>query len=86
MVEVRDIHRHEQPPSGVYCVIIEFGGGRFVANGHGAEKGRETFWRPDPFDTLDDAIASSIDWASSHSAPVVFVRGIRGRVGLSASR
>jgi hypothetical protein len=65
-------------------MIVEFAGGRFVANGRGAEKGRETIWRPEPFDTLDDAIASSIGWASSNSVQVVFVRGIRGCIGVNA--
>lgn len=80
MVEVRDIARNEEPPAQAYHVIIEFAGGRFVANGYGSEKALDAFWRPTAFDTLDEAIASSIAWASNNLVPVVYVRGVRGRV------
>lgn len=82
MVEIRNIQSRERYPEDAYCVIIEFAGGRFAANGHGTEKGRETFWRPSAFDTVDEAIASSIAWASSNSVPIVYVKGIYGRVGV----
>ena len=82
MVVVRDILRHERPAENMW-VVIEFGGGRFVANGFRPDEGHGIFWTPPAFDTLDEAIAASIDWASKNGVPTVYVKGVRGRVGVS---
>ena len=79
MVEVHDIARYEKPPEGGR-VVIEPAGGRFVANGVSPAKGSEGYWRPPAFDTLDEAIAASIEWASKNDVFAVYVKRIvRGR-------
>jgi hypothetical protein len=82
MVVVRDIHRSEMPAEAAR-VIIEFGGGRFVANGFKPGRQSGTSWTPPAFDTLDDAIEASVEWASKNGVPAVYIKGIRGRVGIS---
>jgi hypothetical protein len=82
MVMVRDIPRNEIPSERAY-VVIEFAGGRFVANGFKVGQ-HGIYWTPAAFDTLDQAIEASVEWATENGVAAVYVRGIRGRGGVSS--
>ena len=76
MVQVRDIHEHEDPPKDADWVLIERAGSRFVANGSAAGKRDATVFRPPPFDTVEAAITASRAWAEANDVPIVYVRDI----------
>jgi hypothetical protein len=62
IVEVRDIQSTETPPENADWVLVEKAGEKFVANGSASGINGATFYKPAAFDTVDDAIKSSLAW------------------------
>ncbi len=82
MVELRDIEYDEDPPENEDWVLISRAGEKFVASGSSAETHGATFYSPQPFDTLDEAVTASRDWAAHNDVGVIYVRGARsGQAG-----
>jgi hypothetical protein len=76
MVDIRNIEKHETPPSGSSHVLIEKVSGRFRVIGFVAGKKEGTFFVPNLFDDLANAIAASRRWAEDEDVPVIYVKDI----------
>jgi hypothetical protein len=76
--------RGNDAPAGEAWALIEFDGERFVANGFRPDDGQiGIYWTPAAFDTLYEAIAASIDWASANGVPAVYVKEVHVRSEMS---
>jgi hypothetical protein len=83
MVVIHHI-RVNDAPGGDTWVLIEFDGERFVANGFKPDHDQiGIYWTPAAFDTLYEAIAASIDWASANGVPLVYVKDVDVRTEVS---
>jgi hypothetical protein len=74
MTQVKDIENSESPPKNEDCVLIEAADGKFVASGSLSAIDGPAFFKPAPFETLDEAVTASLVWAEQNEVPFVYVR------------
>jgi hypothetical protein len=74
MTQVKDIENSETPPQNEDWVLIEETDGKFVASGSLSAIDGPAFFKPAPFDTLDEAVTASLVWAEPNGVPFVYVR------------
>jgi hypothetical protein len=70
MAEVCNLARDENVPAYAPSVIIERAGIRFKVTGFSPG------YVPDPFDSFDEALRVSTEWAEANNVPVVYIRDI----------
>lgn len=76
MVEVRDITAEENPPDNADWVLITRAGDVYSAIGSVAGRTDATFYTPQAFGSLEEALHAAKSWAANNNVPVVYVRGI----------
>ena len=74
MTEVRDIEVAATPPANEDWVLVERAGSKFAANGAVTAIDGMGVFKPEPFDTLDEAVTASLVWAEKNDVPYVYVR------------
>ncbi|ACK82438.1 hypothetical protein [Methylorubrum extorquens] len=75
MAEIRLITPKEAPsPDQSHVLIAPAPDGRFIARGSVSSDRDGTFWDPQPFDTVEAAIADAQAWAKQNDVPHIFVR------------
>jgi hypothetical protein len=74
VVEVRNVTARESIPDSDHVLIEPVPGGKYRAIGSSAHRGGATVYRPSVFQTLEQAIRESVDWAGQSEVPVVYVR------------
>lgn len=75
MAEIVEIPATKPIPADCDYVLVEGVKGKFVANGSSiADPKSVAYFTPAPFDSLEEAVATSARWADAHSVPCVYVR------------
>ncbi|WP_271899280.1 hypothetical protein [Candidatus Phyllobacterium onerii] len=74
MTELRDIDNLATPPEVGDWVLIERDGEKFIASGPVNGTRKASFFKPTPFDTLDQAVTASLVWAEQNEVPFVYIR------------
>ncbi|WP_271898320.1 hypothetical protein [Candidatus Phyllobacterium onerii] len=74
MTQVQDIEKSDIPPENEDWVLIEVTDGKFVASGSLTAIDGPAFFKPAPFETLDEAVTASLLWAEQNDVPFVYVR------------